>query len=336
MAKVTFIGAGGAVFAAQPARRHPRPARSCASSEITLYDIDADRLATSELVAAPRPAALDAPAKVVATTDRRAALDGADFVINMIQVGGYEPCTVTDFEVPKKYGLRQTIADTLGIGGILRALRTIPVLLSCAPTWRSSARTCGSSTTRTRWRSTAAPSRRAERYPHRRPVPQRARDRARALRSTSASRIASSTTSRPGSTTWRSTCSSSTTASTSTRNSRRSRQSGRIPDGNRVRYEMLQRFGYFVTESSEHFAEYVPWFINRDAARPDRALQHPPRRVPAALRGTRSRAGKPSASGSSGASSSRSSPASSTARRSSAASSPASRASSTATCPTTT
>ena len=71
----------------------------------------------------------------------------------MIQVGGYEPCTVIDFEIPKRYGLRQTIADTLGIGGIMRGLRTIPVLLStCAATWRSSAPTSRSSTTSTRWR----------------------------------------------------------------------------------------------------------------------------------------------------------------------------------------
>ena len=98
-----------------------------------LHDIDAERLATSELVARRICQALGAPAKVSATTDRRAALDGADYAINMIQVGGYEPCTVTDFEVPKAFGLRQTIGDTLGIGGIMRGLRTIPVLLAmCA------------------------------------------------------------------------------------------------------------------------------------------------------------------------------------------------------------
>ena len=82
---------------------------------------------------AASPTRSDAPAKITPTTDRRAALDGADYAINMIQVGGYEPCTVTDFEVPKQFGLRQTIADTLGIGGIMRGLRTIPVLLDmCA------------------------------------------------------------------------------------------------------------------------------------------------------------------------------------------------------------
>jgi alpha-galactosidase len=65
---------------------------------------------------------------VIGVENRKAALRGADFVVNAIQVGGYEPCTVIDFEIPKKYGLRQTIADTLGIGGIMRGLRTIPVM----------------------------------------------------------------------------------------------------------------------------------------------------------------------------------------------------------------
>ena len=86
-------------------------------------------------------------------------------------------------------------------------------------------------------------------------------------RSTSASRTATSTTSRPASTTWRSTSGSNATARTCTRGCRRCAESGAVPDDNRVRYEMLRHFGYFVTESSEHFAEYVPWFVKRD--RPD-------------------------------------------------------------------
>ncbi len=132
VAKITFIGAGSTVFARNllgDIVGH----EELAGSEITLFDIDAERLATSELVARRVAGALDAPAKISTTTDRRAALDGADYAINMIQVGGYEPSTVIDFEVPKRYGLRQTIADTLGIGGIIRGLRTIPVLLAmCA------------------------------------------------------------------------------------------------------------------------------------------------------------------------------------------------------------
>src|SRR6478609_8711234 len=131
MAKITFIGAGSTVFA-RNLLGDILMVDELADSEIALFDIDAERLATSELVARRVAEAFDAPAKIVATTDRRAALDGADYAINMIQVGGYEPSTVIDFEVPKRFGLRQTIGDTLGIGGVMRGLRTIPVLLSMA------------------------------------------------------------------------------------------------------------------------------------------------------------------------------------------------------------
>src|SRR4051794_34955712 len=131
MARITFIGAGSTVFA-RNLLGDILSFEELAESEIVLFDIDRERLATSELVARRVAEAVDAPAKIVATTDRRAALDGADYAVNMIQVGGYEPATVIDFEVPKRFGLRQTIADTLGIGGIMRGLRTIPVLLSIA------------------------------------------------------------------------------------------------------------------------------------------------------------------------------------------------------------
>src|SRR5947199_9885403 len=132
MRRIVFIGAGSTVFA-RNLLGDILGFEELAESEITLFDIDGERLETSELVARRVAAAVDAPAKIVTTTDRRAALDGADYAINMIQVGGYEPCTVSDFEVPKRFGLRQTIADTLGVGGIMRGLRTIPVLLDiCA------------------------------------------------------------------------------------------------------------------------------------------------------------------------------------------------------------
>src|SRR5206468_8502842 len=90
---------------------------------------DRGRRADPEKIANAVAARAGGEAAILATTDRRQALDGAAYVINMIQVGGYRPSTVIDFEIPKKYGLRQTIADTLGVGGIMRALRTIPVLL---------------------------------------------------------------------------------------------------------------------------------------------------------------------------------------------------------------
>src|SRR4051794_23623814 len=105
MAKITFIGAGSTVFA-RNLLGDILSREELTTSEITLFDIDAARLETSELVARRVAEALEAPAKIEATTDRRRALDGADYAINMIQVGGYEPCTITDFEIPKQFGLR--------------------------------------------------------------------------------------------------------------------------------------------------------------------------------------------------------------------------------------
>ena len=131
MPKITFMGAGSTVFARNvlgdcmctPALR---------DSEIALYDIDAQRLKDSEIILNAINANINESKASISTwlgeENRKEALRGADFVVNAIQVGFYDPCTIIDFEIPKKYGLRQTIADTLGIGGIMRALRTIPVL----------------------------------------------------------------------------------------------------------------------------------------------------------------------------------------------------------------
>ena len=102
-----------------------------AEATVVLHDIDPERLATAEQIAAATNLAAGAHLGIEAHIDRRAALDGADFVINEIQVGGYD-ATLRDFEIPKRYGLRQTIGDTLGVGGIFRGLRTIPVLLAIA------------------------------------------------------------------------------------------------------------------------------------------------------------------------------------------------------------
>ena len=102
------------------------------SSEIILQDIDPKRLNTSQVVANKIISSLRVNAFVETTEDRQKALKNADFVIVMIQVGGYKPSTVIDFEIPAKYGLQQTIADTLGIGGIMRGLRTAPVLIEIA------------------------------------------------------------------------------------------------------------------------------------------------------------------------------------------------------------
>ncbi len=129
--KITFMGAGSTVFARNvlgdcmctPALRE---------AEIALYDIDKQRLEDSEIILkAINKNVNESRAKIstyLGVENRKDALRGASFVVNAIQVGLYDPCTITDFEIPKKYGLRQTIADTLGIGGIMRGLRTIPVL----------------------------------------------------------------------------------------------------------------------------------------------------------------------------------------------------------------
>lgn len=131
MLKITFMGAGSTVFA-KNILGDVMTTPSLKESEIALYDINLERLKESELMLNNINKNLGDHAKIVSYTDRKAALNGAKYVVNAIQVGGYEPSTVIDFEIPKKYGLRQTIGDTLGIGGIFRALRTIPVMLDFA------------------------------------------------------------------------------------------------------------------------------------------------------------------------------------------------------------
>ena len=135
MPKIAFMGAGSTVFA-RNVLGDCMCQESLRDSEIALYDIDRTRLEESEYILNTINRNVnEGRAKIrtyLGTGRRRAALRGADFVVNAIQVGGYEPSTVIDFEIPKKYGLRQTIADTLGIGGIFRALRTIPVMMDFA------------------------------------------------------------------------------------------------------------------------------------------------------------------------------------------------------------
>jgi alpha-galactosidase len=265
VARITFVGAGSTVFARNLLGDILGHAE-LADSEIVLFDIDRDRLATSELVAQRVADALDAPAKIRATTDRRAALDGADYAINMIQVGGYEPATVIDFEVPKRFGLRQTIGDTLGIGGIMRGLRTIPVLLSmcadmeelCPDVWFLN-------------------------YTNPMAMNCRAISRASAIRTVGLCHSVQGTAfelSQDLGIPYREIDYLAAGINHMAFYLRFERDgvdlyprlqefaaSDRVPAHNRVRYEILRRFGYFVTESSEHFAEYVPWFITRD--RPD-------------------------------------------------------------------
>ena len=131
MGKITFMGAGSTVFA-KNVIGDSMMCEALRDFEYALYDIDAERLEESyTMVCLLNKNVNEGRAKVskyLGIANRKDALRGADFVVNAIQVGGYDPCTIIDFEIPKKYGLRQTIADTLGIGGIFRALRTIPVM----------------------------------------------------------------------------------------------------------------------------------------------------------------------------------------------------------------
>lgn len=128
--KITFMGAGSIVFA-RNVIGDCMCVESLRDSVFSLYDIDAQRLEESRVILEAMRVKKGGYGKIecyCGVENRKEALRGADFVVNAIQVGLYDPCTIIDFEVPKKYGLRQTIGDTIGIGGIMRALRTIPVL----------------------------------------------------------------------------------------------------------------------------------------------------------------------------------------------------------------
>ena len=277
--KITFIGAGSTIFMKNilgdilyyPALK---------DAEIALMDIDVTRLSESVLVAQKLVKSLNANAKILHFSNQKEALQGADFVVVCFQIGGYEPCTVTDFEIPKSFGLEQTIGDTLGVGGIMRGLRTVPHLwavcedmLSVCPqavmlqyvnpmainTWAISAR-----------------------YPTINQVglchsvqgtsEELARDLGRDIntiryRAAGINHMAFflSFEGQSSDGTW----------SDLYPELHQGYSEGRFPTAtgansrcsNYVRYELMKHFGLFVTESSEHFAEYVPWFIK--SHRPD-------------------------------------------------------------------
>jgi len=130
MLKITFLGGGSTIFA-RSVLGDCMSSEALRECEIALYDIDAERLEESERIMVAINKGKGDYSKIscfAGVENLENALQGASFVINAVQVGGYDPCTITDFEIPKKYGLRQTISDTLGVGGIMRALRTIPVM----------------------------------------------------------------------------------------------------------------------------------------------------------------------------------------------------------------
>ena len=271
MPKIALIGAGSTIFAKRLIGDILLTPELAGDTQIALHDIDEDRLRTSEIVTRRIAEKLGLNTLVFASTDRRKVLVGADYVIFMMQVGGYKPSTIIDFEIPKKYGLRQTIADTLGVGGIMRALRTIPVIRDIL---RDMEGVCP----------------RAILLNYVNPM---------AMLCMAINQIA------PGINMVGLCHSVQGTAEQLAKDLnenvsdieyfcvginhmsfylrfekklnglnedlyprlREIAEKKSMPEDNRVRYEMLKRLGFFVTESSEHFSEYTPWFIKRD--RPD-------------------------------------------------------------------
>jgi alpha-galactosidase len=272
--KIVLVGAGSTVFA-KNLIGDIISLPELASSHLVLYDIDPIRLATSEIVAHRIAAVVGASPQITATTDRGAALDGADYVITMIQVGGYRPSTVVDFDIPKRFGLDQTIADTLGVGGIMRALRTVPVLVDLA---QDMERRCPNALHINYANPMAMNCWGLDRFTkittvglcH--SVPLTAQDICHDLGIPLAEltyKVAginhmafflelqhNGEDLYPRLRSY---------AATNPRPVRKHSDGSQMVD--QVRYEMCKRLGYFVTESSEHFSEYVPWFIK--SRRPD-------------------------------------------------------------------
>ena len=283
MARIVFIGAGSTVFA-RNLMGDILSFPELSSSTIVLHDINEERLRTSEIVGHKIVETLGVSATIEATTDRRAALAGANYVITMFQVGGYKPSTVIDFETPKKFGLEQTIADTLGVGGIMRGLRTIPVMLDIC---RDMEELCPDALllnyvnpmSMLCWAISRASTIKTIGLCH--SVQHTAHQLAEDLGIDAETieyrcaginhmafylefqqRIGSQVTDLYPRIAERA-----NVFPMPTRGDVERSDGGFDGLSDAVRYEMFKRLGYFVTESSEHFSEYVPWFIK--GGRPD-------------------------------------------------------------------
>jgi alpha-galactosidase len=261
--KVTFVGAGSIEFTRNVVTDLCTYPELRGQLELALYDISAERLAYAERLARQLAAQSGAGARVTATQDRRAALAGADYVINEVQVGGYD-ATRADFDIPARYGVRQTIGDTLGIGGIFRGLRTIPVVLAlgqdmhevCPDAYLLS---YSNPMAMLPWAVYAGtPFSRVYGLCH-------------SVRDTQAF-LTGLTGADPDRVRFL------TAGFNHQAFVLRFEQDGeslyprltevidRSPElHRRVRVEIFRRFGYFPTESSEHSAEYVPWFMRHDS-----------------------------------------------------------------------
>ncbi len=271
MPKIVFVGAGSTVFA-QNLLTDILSLPDLSHSEIMLYDIDHDRLQTSALVANRIQAQLTTSALISTSLDLRQALDEADYVITMFQIGGYEPSTVIDFEIPKRYGLRQTIGDTLGIGGIMRAIRTIPVMLQLAKEMEvlcpdalllnyvnPMAMLCWAINESSKVQTIGlchSVQHTAAQLSGDLEIPESDLDYVAAGINHMSFFLKLEKVAEQG--------------NIDLYPQLRERAKGQIPLrkvsntvalSDAVRYEVFRRTGFFVTESSEHFAEYVPWFI---------------------------------------------------------------------------
>lgn len=268
MTKIAFIGAGSTIFM-KNILGDALHFEALRDGHFALMDIDATRLEQSAAVARAMIRTMGTGATVSTHGDRRAALDGADFVVTAFQIGGYEPCTVTDFEIPKAYGLRQTIGDTLGVGGIMRGLRTVPHLWAVA---EDIAQVCPDAILLQYVNPMAINTwALAERFPNLRSVglchsvQNTVQELAHDLDLPEADlryRVAGVNhvaffldLTHEGRDLYPAL--------------RAGYAEGNLPKppllmprcGNKVRYEVMDHLGYFCTESSEHLAEYVPWFI---------------------------------------------------------------------------
>lgn len=261
MPKITFLGAGSTVFA-KNVLGDCMLTPALADAEIALHDIDPQRLQESQTMLENINRNCGNRARIASFLDRRQALKDADYVVNAVQVGGYEPCTVIDFEIPKKYGLRQTIGDTVGIGGIFRGLRTIPVLLEfcrdmeavCPDAWLLNYVNPMAIVTGALLRATSI---KVVGLCHsvQSCVPDLLRPLGIPLDNVRW-KIAGINhmawlleISRDGQDLYPEI---------------KQRALARpVPHSDMVRYEIMRQFGYYVTESSEHNAEYLPYFIKR-------------------------------------------------------------------------
>lgn len=265
MLKIVLLGAGSTVFA-RNLINDILSFPELAESTIALHDIDPARLATTLKVGQRLADSLGAHPVFETHLDRREALDGAKYAIGMFQVGGYDPGTITDFNIPKKFGLRQTIADTLGIGGIMRGLRTIPVYLEMCHDMEG-----------------LCPDVTLLNYVNPMAMVTWAIHRATNIRTVGLCHSVQGTAEQMAQVIdvpldeINYLCAGINHMAFYLRFERDGEDlypmlrkvldEGRVPDWNRVRFEIFKRLGYFVTESSEHFAEYVPWFIK--GGRPD-------------------------------------------------------------------